>query len=305
MQIIAFHNELAMNDDRDPTDADVAVGEVCRAVREVSKRRPGLVVVAPSILEHDVARNYKFRDWLRKPKNRDLGRWLLTRANRAPISRPVSSDESGVEYVCRGKVAAGLGAAHIYDGIAFSLDDRGEWASSAVPIHRSRLVERDVGEIDVVEDRVTVRNLSRVTHLSPHLDWIAKFGLSDVTTGHQVWNSRDEFYPYLRFLPGVEGQLISLERSWVEPVAKQLYLINRAAIEWDPEERPAPLWLSKVTPEHEVRRRSGIFDFLDVDQRVHTFDLHSRFTPGPGRVYFRLAADERKIVVAHVGRKLI
>jgi hypothetical protein len=34
------------------------------------------------------------------------------------------------------------------------------------------------------------------------------------------------------------------------------------------------------------------------------FDLHARFTPGAGRLHFRLDPEPRRAVIAHVGRKL-
>ena len=59
----------------------------------------------------------------------------------------------------------------------------------------------------------------------------------------------------------------------------------------------------KVTPEDEQRKR--LCFARDVDDEKYCFDLHARFTGGiPGRIHFRLAAAERKAVIAYVGIKL-
>jgi hypothetical protein len=57
-----------------------------------------------------------------------------------------------------------------------------------------------------------------------------------------------------------------------------------------------------VTPEAQTRKRLCAFADLDGVERI--FDLHGRFTPGEGRVYFRLVPDTRKAAVAHIGLKL-
>jgi hypothetical protein len=57
-----------------------------------------------------------------------------------------------------------------------------------------------------------------------------------------------------------------------------------------------------VTPEAETRKR--LCRFEDFDGIERTFDLHGRFTPGPGRVYFRLVPELGAATVAHVGAKL-
>ncbi|MGH3276606.1 MAG: hypothetical protein ACRDNZ_20045 [Streptosporangiaceae bacterium] len=41
-----------------------------------------------------------------------------------------------------------------------------------------------------------------------------------------------------------------------------------------------------------------------MDDVERTFDLHGRFTPGAGRVYFRLAPQDRQARIAHIGLKL-
>jgi hypothetical protein len=49
-----------------------------------------------------------------------------------------------------------------------------------------------------------------------------------------------------------------------------------------------------------------LFIFTDLDGENRCFDLHARFTPGAGRIHFRLAPDDAgpRLVIAHVGHKL-
>lgn len=66
--------------------------------------------------------------------------------------------------------------------------------------------------------------------------------------------------------------------------------------------RSVPVWRSKITVEGEQRKL--LCRFTDLDGQVRVFDLHGRFTPGAGRVHFRLVPEEGKARVAHVGLKL-
>jgi hypothetical protein len=37
---------------------------------------------------------------------------------------------------------------------------------------------------------------------------------------------------------------------------------------------------------------------------TRVFDLHARFTPGAGRIHFRLDPTAQKFVIAYIGKKL-
>jgi hypothetical protein len=62
------------------------------------------------------------------------------------------------------------------------------------------------------------------------------------------------------------------------------------------------MWRSRVTPESETRRH--LCKFADFDGESRIFDLHGRFTPGEGRIYFRLVPQERTATIAYIGLKL-
>ena len=113
---------------------------------------------------------------------------------------------------------------------------------------------------------------------------------------------RDDVFPHLRFLSRVNGQLHDLRVDWVVPVAFELRRLNDAIGDWDPQQTREPTWRSKVTPEGETRRR--LCRFKDFDGIERAFDLHGRFTPGAGRVHFRLVPELGTATVAHIGLKL-
>ncbi|MCO7272100.1 hypothetical protein [Cellulosimicrobium cellulans] len=225
----------------------------------------------------------------------------MSRMNRAPFVRSESPEETGVEYRYDARLSLGLGDAHYYDGIALSLPSHPEWDDSEISLTRHRLDS----SAEILSDDVSVRQMAQPVHVDTHLDWLTTGILRTMQTGADLWAHRSNVFPRLRFLPRTEAMLRGLEKSHVAAVAHELALLDRCATEWDPARDAAPLWRSKVTPEHETRRKSGDFDFVDEDGTLQTFDMHGRFTGNvPGRIYFRLAHQEHKLVIAHVGRKI-
>jgi hypothetical protein len=85
-------------------------------------------------------------------------------------------------------------------------------------------------------------------------------------------------------------------------VITRLVEMEAALAEWDTILHPTPLWRSKQSGEAEKRRR--LCRFTDLDGVEREFDEHVRFTPGPGRLHFRLVREEGTAVIAYVGGKI-
>jgi hypothetical protein len=169
---------------------------------------------------------------------------------------------------------------------------------------REALEEREDGEVDIVAADVETVHASHPDHVEEHGDWLEHACRQPVADGADLWRRRGELFPRLDFLPRVEGQLRALQASnpWFGAVAQRLEELNAALGDWDPANTPEPQYRSRVTPEHAQRKRLCRFEDLDGEARV--FDLHARFTPGAGRLHFRLDPEPRRAVIAHVGRKL-
>lgn len=126
-------------------------------------------------------------------------------------------------------------------------------------------------------------------------------GLRGVHTGAELWRVRDDIFPSIRFLPRVAGDLEVLRKEWLRPAKELLAKLAEAVVAWDPGREVAPAWPTKVTLEHEQRRRLCWFD--DPFTGNTLFDLHARMTPGAGRLHFRWDAAERKVIVVYIGVK--
>jgi hypothetical protein len=300
-----FFNELPFADPHGREQVDSAMVVFVRLLNRVSRLRNDAVLVSGEYLKDmELAPDYYFADWAHQPRHVDMARAIRSLRQRAPFSDmlPPGAGE-GVEYFWEARSAQALGAADLLDGLLVSvlIDDR--WDVSWARADRQILVELDDGEIDVRDTgHVDVRHAATPEHLALHEDWIKQHGLPDLRHGDEIWGARGALYPNLQFLPNVQRQLHNLTWEWVVPVALELRRIDDAIADWTPEVRPLPIWRSLVTPEHEMRKQ--LCRFADVDGVERVFDWHGRFTPGKGRIHFRLVTEEHKARIAYIGSKL-
>lgn len=291
-------NELSCRHPLPFAQVDEAVREFVSALREARRVRPGTALVTPVKLpDIELAPGYPMARWAADGRNKDLWRLIRAMQARAPYTfdelvPPNEREDS--DYLHEGASAVGLGIAHSTDGIAVSLPAHTSWSAQSVRLTRVW--------IDAEDDEVDVRHASNADHIERHGAWFADGGLNDAETGRQLWDGRVDFFPCLTFLPGVEQQLVDLPPVWVRPVLVRLAEIQEAVARWDPASGRQPVWGSKVTPEHEQRKR--LCEFSDFDDVTRVFDLHARFTPGHGRVHFRLVGESGTARIAYVGRKL-
>lgn len=305
MPLLMFFNELPCAEPRPREQVDTAMGVFVRLLNRVSQLRNDAVLVSGAYLKDmELAPGYYFADWAHQPRHVDLARAIRSLRQRAPFSDVLPSGAGeGVDYFWEGRLARALGAAHLLEGLLVSVLVDGRWDVSWVRADRQILVELDDGGVDVRDaDPVDVRHAATAEHIASHEDWIKRYGLPDLRHGDEIWVTREALYPSLQFLPNVQRQLHDLTWEWVVPVAMELRRIDDAIADWNPSIRPLPIWRSLVTPEHEMRKR--LCRFTDLDGVGRIFDWHGRFTPGKGRIYFRLIAEERKARIAYIGSKL-
>jgi hypothetical protein len=304
---LLFLNEKSWGTACDPARAERAMADFVEAVRAAAAADgPGTALVSEvDVKTLEIAEGYPVNKWIGvSPRNRALWQRLRGLQGRSPVRSVFPEEDAAdhLEYRHDGEIVLGLGAAHFMDGIAVSLPVARQWQADSVTLERGELVEDDDGTLEMRHDTVAVRHLSAEPHLDGHLEWIRKKRSEGITTGPRIWDGRADLYPHLTFLPRVEDQLSSLNPHWVLPVRRTLERLEEAVTAWDPATMAEPVWRTKVSPEGERRKRECRFS--DLDGETRTFDLHARFTPGAGRIHFRLVPEERTIRIAHIGGKI-
>ncbi|MFE9579801.1 hypothetical protein ACFYO1_25670 [Nocardia sp. NPDC006044] len=292
-------NELSCGHHLPVSRVDDAVRQFVATLRAI--KSDAVLITPVKLPDIDLALDYPMRRWAADGRNKDHWRAIRSMQSRAPFTfaelAPTEQDDD--EFRHRDRLASGLGVAHNHDGMAVSLPTHEEWALDAIELDRM-WVDETVEEI--CQEIVTVRHASCTDHVDVHASWLDESRYdTDVRAGRDVWDRRHQFFPALDFLPRVEHDLTDISPVWVRPVFVRLRELQTSAVGWVPK-AGSPIWGSKVTPEHDQRK--ALCRFVDLDGVTRTFDMHARFTPGAGRIHFRLIATEQKFRIAYIGRKL-
>ena len=302
MSVLLFLNELSCSSPRRKEDVDGAMRQFVRLLNQIRGwRQDASLISAAHLTDMELAPGYYLREWAGRPGHLDLFRGIRRMQNRAPFSEvlPAGVGE-GVDYYWQGHLARALGAAYLLDELLVSLLLDPAWDSPWIDAERVSL--SDSADGDFVQDPVAVRHAATLAHSALHEDWIKQVGILDLNQGAEIWEGRLDLFPHLLFLPRVRAHMYGLKPEWVIPVARELRRIDDAVGAWEPERARQPHWRSLITAEAETRKR--LCQFTDLDGAERTFDLHGRFTPGAGRIYFRLAPESRQARIAHIGLKL-
>jgi hypothetical protein len=310
MAVIAFLNELSQPSDNTPSDAAQAtMPEFARVVGAIRKRRPDLTLQLPEPLKAwRLGENYSFVRFLSDGRTKEEAQLILTTVARSPLRfglDPTRAKDNGVEYEHGGRVAEGLGLAHIFEGLAVSFKAEA-WLTPRIDLGRQFLTEDEQGEIKLQKDDVQVIHASSTSHVAEHHAWLETTGKPHFASYQDFVAERPGRLPNLKFLDRALKQIEAIKpgtATW-KSIFERLDELQAAVIEWDPASAPQPAWRSYVTGEGETRQRLCYFNDLDGTSRC--FDEHARFTPGAGRIHFRLDASKKdpSLIVAHVGEKL-
>ncbi len=279
---------------------------LARTLVSLSRRRFDTVLVTPekfgTVAPHGTL---TIGIWGARPGNRDLWRRIAGLCNRAPFGSELLGDEGKLtEYFHGGAVAKGLGPSHRLDVLALSFEARPFAALERVLLQRNSLKASDDGTLAVESDDVEVPHASSPPGIDLHRELIPELGRRCPETGAAMWKDRIGLFSTLTFLPRVEPQFGSLRGGDPRLVAifHRLRELDRCVLRWDPASAHRPDWESKVSPE--AAGRANLCLFQGADGVEHLFDWHARFTPGAGRIHFRLLPGAKSLEVAHVGEKL-
>lgn len=238
---------------------------------------------------------------------REQWRFLQLIRNYAPFATApglVLGDQAE-EYRHAGALALGLGLAAANGQLAVSFKPT-SWDRPEIECERAWLEEDETGDIAERAEPVLAKHAATQAHIAQHERFVRELALPRPFGGADLWADRAALYPHVAFLPHVKSQLCSMSAGSAafHQVADRLAELEAATSAWVPGDAPAPTWKSHVTPEGEQRKR--LCWFVDLDGEERCFDLHARFTPGAGRIHFRLAPRQAipRIVVAYIGGKL-
>ena len=305
---LLFLNELSCLQTTEKHRAAAAMTDLTRALTLVRKSSPDAALVCAEALSFPhwmIGENYSAVQWMNENgANRERGRLLMGLQQRAPFRIPAQGLAPESEYTHQDRIGMAFQATDLHDGMTVSLAVCADWEGPWLSVARLRPEEEDDGAVELRATEIDLRHCAREEHVTEHEGWLRLKGLGKLTTGAALWEARERYFPHLDFLPRVEGNLRGLDPAWALPVRKRLLELEEAVAEWLINDDGMLNYRSKVTIESDSRVRDGEVDFTDLDGCVRAFQLHSRFTPGAGRLHFRLIPERQRARVAHIGGKL-
>ncbi|MEU9041066.1 MULTISPECIES: hypothetical protein [unclassified Kitasatospora] len=301
MSLTLFLNELSCESESGPREVDTAMAGFVATLRHLKSWQSIALVTRSPLPTSELARGYLYQQWVNAGgQNRDRHRYLLALRSRSPFRDAVqlTLDPDEVEYQHDNRTVEGIAFAHLTDGLAVSLPVSAKWATSWLDLDIQHLTEDG---IESSHDRA--RHCSSPDEADEHKTWAQDTATASLTTPAEILDSWDEFFPHLQKIPRFERCLRRLDMKWHRPVRKLLIDLEATAAGWDPATSPEPKWQHPhITPESQSRQH--LCTFTDLDGKERCFSWHGRFTPGKGRLHFRLVPEERAIRLGYVGDKL-
>ncbi|MDQ1354969.1 MAG: hypothetical protein QG657_5278 [Acidobacteriota bacterium] len=208
------------------------------------------------------------------------------------------------EFKYKDQRAAGFGAAYLFDSLAVSLANAGEWDKTSVELLVTQISE----EGQLTESIECVNHASKPEHLDLLSQWISKKKRVNIPNGKLLWLKRKEYFPHLILCKNIENQVSSFSGGELEfyQITKRLLELEDFCSTWTTDLFTPGNIPSKITQESDSRI-SKFKDELTIicpDGEARLFSWHSRFTPGAGRIHFFPDNSKRLIYIGYIGPKI-
>ena len=272
-------------------------------LRHLDRRVGGLSIVAHRKLTDLTIGPHPAAIWF--AGDRERVRRIRLMASRAPFDvdfESVREELRGdLEFRYEGEEVIGLGLASWHDSLAVGVN-RPPWRTPELALQRFLVAESLAGELIEQEETVTCRHATTEQHVEHHAQWIDAERVDLPRTPDELWQYVDRWYPNIALHPRVRAQLVDLGAAspGFSQVVEKLAALQASLGAWNGV--GVPDWGVHVTGEYGGREKLCWFEDLDGEERL--FEQHARFTPGEGRIHFRLDGLNQRIVVAYIGRKL-
>lgn len=283
-------------------DGQNGINALAKVLRDVRMRSENAYLLSRERISNMVfCDGTPLRMFISIPGSRDAVLAIMSFADKAPFLL-ADCDSSDMECWCNGVAANGLLFCCVLNAVSVSFASDANWVSRYLSVKLHRLVEEE-GEVGIEVVEQEVPNLASFEDVDAHRQLLISPG-PVWKNSSELWESRACFSNLL-FLPHVREHICALDSASEEfrQVGRRLAELQSAAREWRVDAEPFPRWLSHVTVEGE--RRKLLTKFKDSDGAEHYYDLHARFTPGAGRIHFRLIRGRKLIEIAYIGSKLV
>jgi hypothetical protein len=305
MYLEMFGNELSLT----PVAPDVSVGQE-RAKQFVMTMRAAtargvhrVLRLSEDFLNTPFAPDYDFYRWTAdKRVERELQQYFRTLSTKVPFFRyqPIADTVlEGIECYRDGKLARGLTAAYIADGLAVSMCSQPVWEGSLVECEVYEIVGADV------ECRTDdVHHASCESHVDQQTAWFEQRIQHTVENGAELWRCSRDHFPALSWCASIEEQMVGLPSGALASITRGLFRLNAYCSCWQSGPFDPDSIGCAVSPESQstLDTYSAERTFLCPDGRQRVFSWHAKM--GQWRIYFDPEPGPGRLLLGYVGRHL-
>lgn len=254
-----------------------------------------------------LAPGYTVHEWATDREvgaDRDLQRWLLTYATKAPyIDQFIDEAERGglVEFRFEKQRCKGLGLAYLWGIGALSLDGDDRFTVSPISLQFYQIDDNKESEYVVnVESFYSSDQLQKLRGKAE------RDNINGITTGDSLLSKCDHIFPYLSIGDKAAKQLSLLTGSeiYFQEIIRHFSVLNQNMLEWT----RGPFAPKGITWSTESSSTMNRFcdqrTFLCKDGVSRVFSLHSKLLSANQRIHFYPDVENRMVYVGYVGKHL-
>jgi hypothetical protein len=300
-----YCNELSLAMLASTNEARRRMEQFATAVaRGESLGMPTLMVMR-DFCNFELAPSYNIYNWCQDKEVRDdLRVLLMQKAYKEPFLEDVLENYLLSEVECHGEKAIGLLATHLFQGISISLDTDPRWE-----VLQLGIVVNEVGEDGNIASSVeSVRNAATEGDIEHHDAAARNHMRARITTGQELWDSRQGLFPNLDFCSTVDKELVASKNPREIQAAKRMlgaldeYAEGRFGQAFAPN-----LIRCKVSPESESTLikfgKERTFVCPDGITRLFSWHCKDNFTAWRAHFFWDSGRD-RSMIVGYVGPHL-
>lgn len=306
-----FFNELSVKEASNKETAKEWMANLMAVYNKAQRKGFKELKTTEAFINITLAPGYKLIDWIHDPSiDRELRRLFQIKVSKSPFIENllVKKDEEVDllhEFKRKGRMAAGLGAAYLFDSLAVSFDNSSEWDNHLIELDISEYFEEEEKIIQFTEK---IKHSSKLIHLDYLKEWIENKKKHSIPNGKLLWLKQKELFPHLKFCENVESQISFLTNVNPEfnQVIKRLFELESYCSRWKSGIFTGEGFPSKVTPESESRltKFKDKLIILCLDGESRLFSWHARYTPGAGRIHFAPDNSKKVIYIVYIGPKI-
>ncbi len=160
-------------------------------------------------------------------------------------------------------------------------------------------------EVSYTKDGVTDVTVGRIGNIFSHdieelKQSILHDGLGEKTP-NEIWETKNQVFPNLRFVPSVEQNLKALGLVQFQQAVRKLIQLQTSAENW----LERPVYTIDVRPESEatMNKFGNLRKFRDGSGNIHVYELHSTVADG-FRAHFREVTEQNVLEIGYIGPHL-